>query len=118
MCSSAHGEPLAEPELKAMIYHVAPDDHQGNILSLYAQHGDLAFDIYAARWPEAGGLAEYHAHYVHCYATREEADDHAAAFGGRVLEVEDADLDVEIDALEFPHPMVRGQIPAQAVRAA
>ena len=96
-----------------MIYHVAPTDHEGDLLSLYAQFGDEAYDLYLERWPESGGLGLYHAHMVHCYATLDEAREHVN--DGRIYAIDDADLDVEIDDLEFPHPVVRDAIPSAAL---
>lgn len=102
-------------------YHVAPTDHIGELVSLYRQHGTAAYEMYAIRWPESGALAEYHAHYVHMYATVEGARQHAAVNGGKIYEVDtDAMIDdyykVEIDNLEFPHPMVRDSIPAEYIK--
>jgi len=100
---------------EAIVYHVAPEGHQGDLLSLHAQHGDEAYDIYLDRWPESQDLGTYHAHVIHCYATRAEAEEHAVAFGGDVLEIDTADLEVRIDALEFPHPVVDQRIPAASI---
>lgn len=100
------------------IYHVAPENHSGNLESLYKQHGDDAYEMYATRWPEAGELAQYHAHYVHCYSTLDEAREHTN--GGKIYAVdveamEDDFIEVEIDNLEFEHPMVRDEIPAEYI---
>lgn len=100
------------------IYHVAPADHTGDLLSLYRQHGEDAYEIYAARWPEAGELGQYHAHYVHCYATLEEAQAHVndgKIYAIDVAAMEDDFIKVEIDNLEFPHPIVRDEIPAEYI---
>jgi RNA:NAD 2'-phosphotransferase (TPT1/KptA family) len=104
-----------------MIYHVAPQEHQGAILSLYALHGDEAYEMYATRWPEAGELAQYHAHYVHCHDSLDDAREHVEQHGGKIYEInaeamaEDL-IEVERDRLEFDHPMVRGEIPAEYIR--
>lgn len=97
------------------IYHVAPEGHEGDLESLHMQHGDEAYEMYADRWPEAGELAVYHAHYVHCYSSKIDAEKHAASFGGKVYTIDADDLDVEIDDLEFPHPVVRDYIPASCL---
>lgn len=99
-----------------MIYHVAPADHTGNLESLYVQRGDEAYDLYATRWPEAGELAQYHAHYIHCFDTLDQARDHAVAFGGKIYEIDDEDLEVERDTLEFDHPMIKGEIDAECIK--
>lgn len=82
------------------------------------KHGDDAYEIYAERWPEAGELGTYHAHYIHCYETLEEAQDHVDEYGGTVLVIDTTDMDVVIDNLEFPHPMVQERIPAAAITEA
>lgn len=104
-----------------MIYHVAPANHSGDLKSLYALHGEDAYEMYADRWPEAGELAQYHAHYIHCYDSLDEAREHVARHGGKVYEINvDAMADdmivVERDNLEFDHPMVRNEIPAEYIR--
>lgn len=93
-----------------MIYHVAPADHSGNLESLYSLHGDDAYEMYADRWPEAGELAQYHAHYVHCYDSLDEAREHAAQWGGKIYAIDTSEIEVERDNLEFDHPMVRNEI--------
>ena len=99
-----------------MIYHVAPANHVGDLESLYALHGEEAYEIYADRWPEAGELAQYHVHYVHCYDSLEEARAHAAQLGGKIYEICTEHLEIERDNLEFDHPMVRNEIPAEYIR--
>jgi hypothetical protein len=95
------------------IYHVAPEGHQGDLISLYDQYGEPAYDMYADRWPDAGDLVFVHAHYVHCYATIEQARDHI--HDGVICEIDATDLEVVIDDLEFPHPMVEGVIDASLI---
>lgn len=100
-----------------MIYHVAPAHHEGPLLSLARQHGTEAGDIYCERWPEAdAALGAYHAEYIHCYDTLEQAVEHAEVYGGVVLEIDESDLDVVRDTLEFDHPMVRDEIPESAIQ--
>ena len=100
------------------IYHVAPAGHNGNLESLHQQHGEDAYEIYAERWPEAGELGQYHTRYVHCYETLEEAMNHPVEGKIYAIDVEalnDDFIEVEIDRLEFPHPMVRDEIPAKYI---
>ena len=92
-------------------YHVAPADHQGDLLSLYEQEGEEAYDVYAERWPDAGELAQYHVHQVHLYSSLEEAQNHV--HDGKIYEVDCSEIEVYIDDLEFPHPVVDGQIDAE-----
>lgn len=101
-----------------MIYHVAPAAHEGSLLSLYAVHGEEAYEMYAERWPQAGELAIYHAHYIHCYDSLDEAREHAAQHGGKIYAIDSAALAddlvvIERDALEFDHPIVRDEIGAE-----
>lgn len=100
------------------IYHVAPAEHTGDLLSLYRQHREEAYELYAERWPEAGELGQYHAHYIHCYATLEEARAHTSGkiYAIDVAAMEDDFMDVVIDTLEFAHPMVKDEIPAEYLR--
>lgn len=72
--------------------------------------------MYAARWPEAGELGQAHAHYVHCYATLEDARNHTT--DGKIYEIDtdapaEGYIDVEVDTYEFEHPMVKECIPAE-----
>ncbi len=101
-------------------YHVAKDWDGEAIESLYDQYGDEAYDIYAEKWPEAGELAQYHAHVVHLYADRKQAEEHADTFGGDVLVIDDQDdeLEITIDTLEFGHPVCNHEIDACYVRKA
>lgn len=104
-----------------MIYHVAPADHTGDILSLHKMHGGEAYEMYAVRWPESGNLGTVHAHYVHCYDSLDEAREHAAQHGGKVYEINtdamaDDMIQIERDTLEFDHPIVRNEIPAEYIR--
>jgi hypothetical protein len=62
--------------------------------------GDAAYEEYATRWPEAGGVGLYHAHWVHLYATPEEAENHQDDFGGTILQINSAGLEIEEDTLE------------------
>lgn len=100
-------------------YHVTPHWDGGDLESLYALHGDAAYDMYADRWPDAGALAQYHVHVVHLYASYEAAAAHVDYYGGQLLTIVDPDddLPIHIDDLEegLPHPVSRESIPAQMV---
>lgn len=90
------------------LYHVCENWDGGDLRPL----GDE--DAFLARWPEAGELAQVHAHCVHMYSSLADAEDHAAVFGGEVLVIDAACLDVTIDSLEFDHP-VTDRVPASAI---
>lgn len=100
-------------------YHVAADGWDGgDLVSLYERYGADAYEMYADRWPEAAELAQYHAHYVHLYGTAGEAVEHQEQFGGIILAVDipdEAEITIETDSLEFPHPIVRDRIPARYI---
>ena len=97
----------------ATYYHVCRDEWDGgDLISLYQQEGEEAYQIYAERWPEAGELAQYHVHYVHLYATLDEAKEHQGKYGGEILVItgEPEEIGIESDDLEFPHPVVKHRI--------
>ena len=98
------------------LYHVGPENLT-NIESLYNQMGEDAYEVFEERWPEAAELGIYHAHYIHLWDVLEDARDFADEIGGTVYEVEADGLDVEIDELEYPHPIIRDEIPAEYVMA-
>ena len=98
------------------MYHVVKHWDGGDLLSLYQQIGDAAYEGYAEKWPEAGELGQYHIHYIHLHATLEQAREFAEEFGGEILEISADDLDIEMDRLEYPHPMVRDCIPAEYIK--
>lgn len=98
------------------LYHVVKNYNGGDLESLYEQHGSEAYDIFAEKWPEAGALGHYHAHYIHLHSTKEDAEAFAAEFGGEILEIKADDLEVEIDGLEYKHPMVKDCIDAEYVK--
>jgi hypothetical protein len=102
---------------RSTMYHVVIKDWDGDdLLSLYQQIGDAAYEEYAEKWPEAGELGQYHVHYVHLHATLDQAREFVEEFGGEILEVNTEDLDIVIDNLEYPHSMVRDRIPAEYVK--
>lgn len=101
------------------IYHVAPADHTGDLLSLYTQHGDEAYEIFDKRWPDGdNALAQYHVHCVHCWSNLADAQKHLRDFGGKLYAVNaqamvDDGWQITIDNLEFAHPVVRDEIPEE-----
>lgn len=102
-----------------MIYHVVPTSYKpgDDLLSLERQIGEFeATELYSTRWPESAALATYHVSYVHCFSTMSDAEEHQAEYGGLIVEIDDTDLDVEIDKLEFAHPMIRDYVPGRYVR--
>jgi hypothetical protein len=102
------------------LYHVCEDWDGGDLKSLYRQHGDDAYDMFAEKWPEAGGLGDYHIMYVHLYSSLKAAQDHSEAFGGEILVIkynsDDPEFELERDSMEFDHPMVRDAIPKHLVK--
>lgn len=99
------------------IYHVCENWDGGKLLSLAARLGESeAITAYAERWPEAGDLALAHVHLIHFYDAIDDAKEHAEAFGGTVLEIDDGMVDVRRDTLEFDHPTAYGPVPVAAIR--
>ncbi len=98
-------------------YHVCNGWDGNDLLSLYQLEGEDAYEMYAERWPEAGELAQYHVHYIHLYETIEEAKAHQEEHGGEILKIEGdpEELGIEIDKLEFAHPIVRDRIPKEYI---
>lgn len=101
----------------AVYYHNCPSWDGKDLLSLYEQHKDEAYLIYADRWPDGGELGQYHVHYVHLHATLDEARTWQEAVGGVILAVNipDDTITVDTDGLEYPHPIVEDRIPAEYV---
>ena len=98
-------------------YHVTKEWDGQDLESLYAIYGDEAYDIYAEKWPEAGELAQAHAHVVHLHASIDEAKGFAAEFGGEILEIDaPEDYEIEIDSLEYDHPVCRHEIEKNSIR--
>jgi hypothetical protein len=101
------------------IYHVAPKNHEGDLLSLYAQYGDAAREMFVERWEGSEDYADIHADFVHCYASLDEALSHLHE--GKIYEIdvaamEDDYIEIERDVIEFDHPMVRDKIPAEYIK--
>lgn len=100
------------------LYHVCPTWNGSDLESLYRQHKDEAYEMYADKWPEAGELAQYHTHYIHLHSTLDDAQEYADEYGGEILVIEalDDELDVETDTLEYNHPVIRDVIPAEYIK--
>ena len=98
------------------MYHVCPRWNGDDLLSLYEQMGEEAYDAFAVKHGIGNELGIGNAHFVHCHYTVEEAREHQRAFGGEILEVDASVLEVKHDCIEYPHPKVRGIIPKQYVR--
>ena len=98
-------------------YHVCAKWDGLNLESLYKQHGEEAYEIFTAKWPEASDLAQYHCNIIHLYATLAEAVEHQEEYGGEILVIDNTDeyLDIKIDTLEFAHPVVYGKIDADCI---
>jgi hypothetical protein len=96
-------------------YHVCGSIIEGDLLSLYALHGEAAYDMYIERWADSGNLGQYHAHWVHLYDNLADAIKHQHELGGYIYQVDLSELDYRVDTLEFPHPMVRDSIPSWAI---
>lgn len=98
------------------VYHVTKNWDGGDLESLYDQHGDEAYDIFAEKWPEAGGMAASHIHLIHLHDNINDAKRFQAEFGGEILEIEIDSDNVEIDTIEYPHPTTRYSIDAQDIK--
>lgn len=101
------------------IYHATKKWDGENLESLASQIGEFdAIEEYTKKWPDAGELAAYHVHYVHCFKDLGDAEEFANEIDGEVVEIDFEDFFedfVEIDNLEFPHPVVRDEIPAEYI---
>lgn len=98
-------------------YHVCTKWDGNNLESLYKQHGEDAYEIFATRWPEAGDLAQYHVNVIHLHANLSDAEDFCGEFGGEILVISDpnGEIDVKNDTLEYAHPVVYGEIVAEYI---
>ena len=93
------------------MYHVTPKWDGGDLLSLYEQLGNVAYDIFAQKHEIDNKLGIGNAHFVHCHYTVEEAREYKKIFGGQILEIDASMLEVKHDCIEYPHPRVRGRMP-------
>ena len=97
-------------------YHVTKNWDGGDLESLYDREGDEAYEIFAERWPEAGGLADNHINLIHLHDNLSDAERFVRDFGGEILEIELDEDAVEIDNLEYPHPVSRYTIDAEYIK--
>lgn len=99
-----------------MIYHVCKRWDGCDLESMCERYGEMdAHKRFARRWPDADALAACHIEYIHCWATLSEAKEYARGQRAQVLAIDDDNLDVHIDTMEFAHPMVRDRIPAELI---
>ena len=88
----ALGSGIVRPFMKQPneLYHVVGPEYEAGqpLRSLYSRKGNAAYDEYAARWPEAGDLVQYHPHQNFFYDKLADAENHAADFGGKVLKID------------------------------
>jgi hypothetical protein len=98
------------------MYHVCQAWDGDDLLSLYEQEGEKAYIIFAEKYEVENGLGFDHVHYVHGHYTLEEAREYQRIWGGEILEIDAAELEVKHDCIEYPHPMVRDVIPKEYIR--
>ena len=99
-------------------YHVCMYWDGKDLESLYKQHGDEAYEMFAEKWPESGNLSQVHAHVTHLHSSIKEAKEFAAQYGGMILMIDDAGLEITIDdyEYEYPHPVCKHEIPAENIK--
>jgi len=105
-----------------MIYHVSQTYQGGDLESSATQMGESeAIEAFCEKWDNAdASLAVYHVNYIHCHDTIEQAREFAEEFGGNVFAI-DADamaddyIEIERDTLEYDHPIIRDEIPAEFI---
>lgn len=116
------------------IYHVCRGEWDGNDLlpiSDRMKWSDETAAYILANWPDlhcgydaedaeaieaANRYYETEGREVHCHATLEQAREFAGEYGGVVLAIDATGLAVR-QGKEYPHPVVRGVIPAHCVKA-
>lgn len=105
------------------IYHVAADGWDGSsdllCLARRVEWGDEAEEAIVGKWGSVDPWVYYESEgrQVHCHATLQEAIDYRDEYcpEGIILAIDPADLDVR-EGREYPHPVVRDEIPAWAIR--
>jgi hypothetical protein len=98
------------------MYHVCQAWDGGDLLSLYEQLGEEAYDVFHQKYELDNGLGFDHVHYIHGHYTLEEAKEYQRLFGGQILVIDTQDLAVKHDCLEYPHPMVRDRVPKEYIK--
>jgi hypothetical protein len=105
--------------MASTIYHVAKEWDGGDLLSLARREpwsDDLAGSI-AEKWGcDAWVYYSTEGEWVHCHASLDEAIDYLDEWcpGGVILAIDASDLDIR-QGDEYPHPVVRHEIPAWCV---
>jgi hypothetical protein len=97
------GTSTSMPKMPSRLYHVVPKnaDLSRGLQSLYRRFGNKAYDMFAKRWPEAANLGEYHAHNNMFFDNLPDAQFHADAVGGRIIEIDPLKVDdLKFDKLE------------------
>lgn len=103
---------IPDDDLQKMFYHVTSGKWDGEDLVPSGDEGAFSF-----RWPEAGELGQYHAHVIHMFDNKKDAEDFHASFSsedGEILEIDPNEFDWEMDDLEFPHPVAK-RVPTSAI---
>lgn len=113
-----------DPNSAAIFHVVGGEWEEGRDLLPLADlfgWGDDVASIIEERWPDFDVATYYQteAQFVHCHATLLAAQDFAEEFGGKILSIsvealEEHSIQVE-EGAEYPHPVIRGRIPADAI---
>lgn len=99
------------------MYHVCRPEWDGDdLLSLYQQLGNEAYDIFYQKYEMDNGLGFDHVHFVHGHYTLKEAEEYQKVWGGEILEIDVSELDTKHDCIEYPHPMIRDVVPKEYVK--
>lgn len=83
-------------------YHVSKNWNGRDLESLTTFLGDYneAIEQFCERWPECTEAADLHVTYVFLYDSVQLAEQHAATFGGDILEINCEHIDLVIDPYE------------------
>ena len=79
------------------IYHVCPAWDGDDLLSLYQQIGNEAYDVFQQKYELDNGVGFDHAH-LHCHYTLQ-SKRVPKDLGGQILEIDASELEVKHDAL-------------------
>jgi hypothetical protein len=104
-----------------VLYHVVPRNFNlaSGLASLYSRYGAGAYARFQKRWPDAGGMEQYHAHRIMFYDNPAAAIEHAENLGGKVLTVDPAKVpgDFKFDTLEAPgYWTTTDKVPPEAIK--
>lgn len=103
-----------------IIYHVTKDWDGESLLALSIREdwSDELAEVITTRWPDCDPWAYYQTdgQYVHCHATITDAIEYRDEWceGGIILEIDATDLEIE-EGSEYPHPVIKGEIPAWCI---